>query len=129
MATFILPPPPQHPDVSKYDLSSVEFVDCAAAPLSAPLQRSLSARLRVDTIRNGYGLSETVAAAIIPTPERAAELMRKGSVGVPMQGIEVSSNPADRDQHDFLIFYCKANYKTYSIPETCFITTDILCLQ
>jgi acyl-coenzyme A synthetase/AMP-(fatty) acid ligase len=79
----------QHPNVSKYDLSSVEFVDCAAAPLSSPLQRALSARLGVSTIRNGYGLSETVAAAIIPVPGQAAEMMRKGSVGIPIPGVEV----------------------------------------
>jgi acyl-coenzyme A synthetase/AMP-(fatty) acid ligase len=80
----------QHPDVTKYDLSSVEVVDCAAAPLSAPLQRSLSARLGIDGIRNGYGLSEVVAGAVIPPPDRTLEMQRKGSVGFPMPSIEVS---------------------------------------
>ncbi len=66
------------------------MVDCAAALLSAPLQRSLSTRLGTEGIRNLYGLSELVAAAVCPPPERTLEMQRKGSVGFPMPSIEVS---------------------------------------
>ncbi len=68
----------------------MEVVDCGAAPLSAPLQRSLSTRLGIEGVRNGYGLSEVVAGAVIPPPERTLEMQRKGSVGFPMPTIEVS---------------------------------------
>ena len=40
-------------------------------------------------IRNGYGLSEVVAGAVVPPPERTLEMQQKGSVGIPMPCIEV----------------------------------------
>ena len=47
----------QSPIVKKYDLSSVYFVMCAAAPLSAELQEQLVRMLPNCFIGQGYGLS------------------------------------------------------------------------
>ena len=43
----------------------------------------------MDCVRNGYGMSEIVGAGIVPPPDSAADIMRKGSVGVVMPGIQV----------------------------------------
>ncbi len=85
------------------------MVDCAAAPLSAPIQRSLSVRLGVQVIRNGYGLSEVVAGAVVPSPDMAMELQRKGSVGTPLPGIEVSLYCIVAEKPKIVILYysCK----------------------
>lgn len=78
----------KHPVVDNYDLSSIKEVLCAAAPLSVQLQNALSARVNVKFIRNGYGMSEMVAACMCPPPELSEEMMRAGSVGVLLAGNE-----------------------------------------
>merc|ERR1719431_1079060 len=77
IATFLA----RHPMVDNYDLSSVISIQCAAAPLSPAIQDQLATRLKVNMIRNGYGMSEMVAGGLIPHPERASEVMKKGGVG------------------------------------------------
>jgi len=77
-----------HPDVGKYDLSSVTAIPCAAAPLSKDIQNAIFARLNVNTIRNGYGMSEMVGAGIVPHPDNALEAMEKGSIGEVLAGME-----------------------------------------
>ena len=85
--------------VEKYDLSSVNAIICAAAPLSKEIQSQLFARTKVDRLgndlwlllvctclpmlrfRNGYGMSEMVAAGIVPHPDTAKRTMAKGSIG------------------------------------------------
>jgi len=78
----------KHPDVEKYDLSSVTAIPCASAPLSKEIQNAIFARLNVNTIRNGYGMSEMVGAGIVPHPENAVEAMKKGSIGEVLVGME-----------------------------------------
>jgi len=78
----------KHPDVEKYDLSSVSAIICAAAPLSKEIQSQLFARTKVDRFRNGYGMSEMVAAGIVPHPDTAKRTMAKGSIGQVMAGME-----------------------------------------
>jgi len=78
----------KHPDVEKYDLSSVTAIPCAAAPLSKDIQNAIFSRLNVNTIRNGYGMSEMVGAGIVPHPENAVEAMNKGSIGEVLVGME-----------------------------------------
>ncbi|KAI1118812.1 hypothetical protein F5Y14DRAFT_397775 [Nemania sp. NC0429] len=62
--TFASIPPPvvlalaKHPAVSKYDLSSVKFVNSGAAPLSRNLVEAVWDRLTIPVMQ-GYGLSET----------------------------------------------------------------------
>eukprot|EP00088_Acartia_fossae_P013404 TRINITY_DN17020_c0_g1_i3.p1 TRINITY_DN17020_c0_g1~~TRINITY_DN17020_c0_g1_i3.p1 ORF type:complete len:304 (+),score=86.39 TRINITY_DN17020_c0_g1_i3:3-914(+) len=78
----------KHPVVDNYDLSSVKEVLCAAAPLSVQLQNALSARLNVKFIRNGYGMSEIVAAAVVPPPWLSEDIMKAGSIGELMPGCQ-----------------------------------------
>jgi len=56
----------KHPMVDNYDLSSLEEVICAAAPLSEQLENDVKKKLNNPklNIRQGYGLSETTGAAI-----------------------------------------------------------------
>ena len=62
--TFIYVPPPiilalsKHPIVDNYDLSSIRFINSAAAPLSRELVHAVWERLKV-AVKQGYGLSET----------------------------------------------------------------------
>jgi len=78
----------KHPVVDNFDISSIEEVLCAAAPLSVQLQNELSARTNVKFIRNGYGMSEIVAAAMVPPPDLSEQMMRAGSIGVLLPGNE-----------------------------------------
>ncbi|KAK3192225.1 hypothetical protein K4F52_001855 [Lecanicillium sp. MT-2017a] len=66
--TFMYVPPPivlalgKHPIVDKYDLSSLRWINSAAAPLSRELVVSVWERLKVG-VKQGYGLSETSPVA------------------------------------------------------------------
>ncbi|SCK07492.1 4-coumarate--CoA ligase family protein [Streptomyces sp. WMMB 322] len=48
----------KHPDVDKYDLSSLEFVLSAAAPLDAELAAACGKRLDVPVVKQAYGMTE-----------------------------------------------------------------------
>ncbi|KAL7962669.1 hypothetical protein V8C34DRAFT_301101 [Trichoderma compactum] len=82
--TFMYVPPPivlalgKHPVISKYDLSSLRWINSAAAPLSRELAVSVWDRLKIG-VKQGYGLSETSPGVMI----QLAEEWRKyqGSVG------------------------------------------------
>ncbi|POR34527.1 Putative 4-coumarate--CoA ligase 1 [Tolypocladium paradoxum] len=62
--TFLYVPPPivlalgKHPVVADYDLSSVRWINSAAAPLSRDLVVAVWDRLKIG-VKQGYGLSET----------------------------------------------------------------------
>lgn len=62
--SFIYVPPPivlalgKAPVVNKYDMSSIRFINSAAAPLSKDLVDTVWNRLRIG-VKQGYGLSET----------------------------------------------------------------------
>lgn len=82
--TFIYVPPPiilalgKHPIVEKYDLSSLRFINSAAAPLSKDLVDAVWKRLKV-AVKQGYGLSETSPAVSAQLLDEWAKYM--GSVG------------------------------------------------
>ena len=78
----------KHPMLDEYDLTSVQDIICAAAPLSENIQKILADRLKIKTFRNGYGMTEIVGAGICPPPDKADHIMRKGSVGLLMPGVE-----------------------------------------
>lgn len=48
----------KHPAVGDYDLSSLEYIVSAAAPLDADLAAACSARLGVPPVRQAYGMTE-----------------------------------------------------------------------
>ncbi|KAL6871903.1 hypothetical protein J3F83DRAFT_621366 [Trichoderma novae-zelandiae] len=82
--TFMYVPPPivlalgKHPVISKYDLSSLRWINSAAAPLSRELAVSVWDRLKVG-VKQGYGLSETSPGVMIQLPEEWWKF--QGSVG------------------------------------------------
>ncbi|MFJ3585899.1 4-coumarate--CoA ligase family protein [Streptomyces sp. NPDC090127] len=48
----------KHPAVADYDLSSLEYIVSAAAPLDASLAEACSARLELPPVRQAYGMTE-----------------------------------------------------------------------
>jgi acyl-coenzyme A synthetase/AMP-(fatty) acid ligase len=82
--TFMYVPPPvvlalgKHPAVSKYDLSSLRWINSAAAPLSRELVVSVWDRLKVG-VKQGYGLSETSPGTMMQLNEEWWKY--QGSVG------------------------------------------------
>ncbi|MGR3660807.1 MAG: 4-coumarate--CoA ligase family protein [Paracoccaceae bacterium] len=80
-ALWVVPPVAialaKHPMIDQFDLSSLETVFCAAAPLSADLSRIVSERLNCSAVQ-GYGMTELspVSHAIPKSAPRA------GSVGL-----------------------------------------------
>ncbi|MBT2440898.1 4-coumarate--CoA ligase family protein [Streptomyces sp. ISL-36] len=48
----------KHPAVAEHDLSSLEYIVSAAAPLDASLAEACSARLKLPPVRQAYGMTE-----------------------------------------------------------------------
>jgi acyl-CoA synthetase (AMP-forming)/AMP-acid ligase II len=72
----------RHPLVASYDLSSLETVLSAAAPLKENLARACMERIGCEIIQ-GYGMTECMAVTVGP---RGAD--RPGSAGVPIANTE-----------------------------------------
>jgi long-chain acyl-CoA synthetase len=68
-----------------YDLSSLRFFACGAAPLAAEVIHELERRVPNCEVREGYGLTESSAIISSTRPTRR----RLGSVGEPVPGCEV----------------------------------------
>lgn len=79
--------------VDAFDLSSLEFVLCGAAPLSAELELRCGERLGV-VFRQGYGMTEASPVThVVPS----AGMPRPGTVGLPVPNTEVAIvDPASR---------------------------------
>jgi long-chain acyl-CoA synthetase len=71
--------------LEEYDLSSLRYLVCGAAPLPPEAARELERRLPGLEIREGYGCTES-GAVISSTPAGQRKL---GSVGRPLPGYEV----------------------------------------
>lgn len=86
---FVVPPIvlalAKHPLVSEFDMSSLTFVHCGAAPLSAELERACEQRLSC-RIGQGYGMTET-SIATHAVPDELTGTM-PGSVGLPLPNTE-----------------------------------------
>ena len=87
-----------HPDVERYDLSSLRRLCVGAAPVPAPLLARLRERIGDDAlVINGYGLTE--ATAMVATHEVTidanGELRRAKSIGRPISGITMAILDAD----------------------------------
>jgi long-chain acyl-CoA synthetase len=68
-----------------YDLSSLRYLACGAAPLAAEVVAELERRLPQVELREGYGLTETSALVSTNPPGQ----IRIGSVGLPAPGVEL----------------------------------------
>jgi long-chain acyl-CoA synthetase len=71
--------------LEEFDLGSLAFLGCGAAPLAPQTAAEIERRIPGVTVRQGYGLTET--AALIATNPVGHE--KPGSVGVPIPGAEV----------------------------------------
>jgi len=91
--TVVVPPVvlalARHPAVADYDLSSLNWLACGAAPLGADLQRECIARLGIPVVQ-GFGMTEavaTIAADPIDTDVVA------GSCGRLLPGVQARIDP------------------------------------
>lgn len=80
--------------LESYDLSSLRFLACGAAPLSKEVALELERRVPNVEIREGYGATESGAVISTSPPGRR----RLGSVGLPINGYQVRI--VDESDHD-----------------------------
>jgi acyl-coenzyme A synthetase/AMP-(fatty) acid ligase len=111
--TFVYVPPPiilalgKHPLVSQYDLSSLRFVNSAAAPLSRDLVDAVWDRLGV-MVKQGYGLTETSPAVSVQMFDEWRRYL--GSVGrlVPnMQAKVVDPEGKELPPNEVCVAFCR----------------------
>ena len=74
--------------VDKYDLSSVCIIKCGAAPLSEEIEMLVRKRLGVQSVAQGYGLTETTFA-VTSAPKSGN---KRGSVGVLLPEVQCKVN-------------------------------------
>ncbi|MFF3782634.1 4-coumarate--CoA ligase family protein [Streptomyces sp. NPDC001933] len=85
----------KHPSVERYDLSSLEYVVSAAAPLDAALAAACSRRLGLPPVRQAYGMTElSPATHVVPL---AAENPPPGAVGRLLPSTEMRIAPLGGD--------------------------------
>ncbi|MFD5515882.1 4-coumarate--CoA ligase family protein [Streptomyces sp. NPDC127066] len=88
----------KHPAVAEYDLSSLEYIVCSAAPLDAALAAACSARLGLPPVGQAYGMTElSPGTHVVPLN---AENPPPGTVGKLVAGTEmriVSLDDPDKD--------------------------------
>lgn len=88
-ATLLLLAPPimvflaKSPLVDQYDLSSLKLISSGAAPLGKEIQQAVSVRLNVETVTQGYGMSEGTLTFLGQT----AVYNKPGSVGIVRAGL------------------------------------------
>ncbi|KAG4078404.1 hypothetical protein HA402_013115 [Bradysia odoriphaga] len=78
---FLVPPLmvflAKHPQVDRYDLSSLECIICGAAPISKELEQSVKDRLKTDlSIKQMYGMTELTSVVLLQK-----DIKKPGSVG------------------------------------------------
>ncbi|WP_035795055.1 AMP-binding protein [Kitasatospora mediocidica] len=88
----------KHPLVDRYDLSSVRYVLSAAAPLDAALAAACAARLGLDTVRQGYGMTElSPVTHLVPLDDPAPS---PGAVGKLISSTELRVAALDGSDDD-----------------------------
>ncbi|MFI6154400.1 4-coumarate--CoA ligase family protein [Kitasatospora sp. NPDC051170] len=94
-ALFVAPPIAlalaKHPIVDRYDLSSVEYLLCAAAPLDPELAAACAGRLGLPHLLQGYGMTELSPVTHVVSPQESDP--SPGSVGrmVPSTELRVAA--------------------------------------
>ena len=87
----------EHPDIDKYDLSSLATISQGGAPVAPDSVASIESKFAGKvSAGNGYGLTETTAAVIANSG--AAYFSHKDSVGLPHIGTDVRI--VDENGHD-----------------------------
>ncbi|MFD7492279.1 4-coumarate--CoA ligase family protein [Streptomyces sp. NPDC059832] len=88
----------KHPSVDRYDLSSLEYVVSAAAPLDASLAAACSERLGLPPVRQAYGMTElSPGTHVVPL---SAENPPPGAVGRLLPSTEMRIAPLGDDPED-----------------------------
>ncbi|MFE2940250.1 4-coumarate--CoA ligase family protein [Streptomyces sp. NPDC059255] len=88
----------KHPAVARYDLSSLDYVLSAAAPLDARLAAACSERLGLSCVRQAYGLTElSPGTHVVPL---TAEHPPPGAVGKLLPGTEMRVIALDAPERD-----------------------------
>ncbi|MFJ8585775.1 4-coumarate--CoA ligase family protein [Streptomyces sp. NPDC093595] len=88
----------KHPAVTRYDLSSLEYIVSAAAPLDAELARACSARLGLPPVRQAYGMTElSPGTHVVPL---SAEDPPAGTVGKLLPGTDMRIVSLDQPGKD-----------------------------
>ena len=76
-----------HPDVGKYDLSSIKFCISGAAPLNVEVQRRFM-KATGGVLVEGYGLSECSPVTHCNPLDKTLQTVKVGSIGVPWPDTE-----------------------------------------
>jgi acyl-CoA synthetase (AMP-forming)/AMP-acid ligase II len=76
----------RHPAVDNYDLSSLRFIGCGAAPLSKEIEVACEERLGC-AFRQGYGMTEATASIAV-SPRGKPERNLHGQAGILVAGTE-----------------------------------------
>jgi long-chain acyl-CoA synthetase len=76
-----------HPDVSKYDLSSIKFCISDAAPLNVEVQRRFM-KATGGVLVEGYGLSECSPVTHCNPLDKSMKTVKVGSIGIPWPNTE-----------------------------------------
>jgi long-chain acyl-CoA synthetase len=83
-----------YPDAEKYNTSTLEYIVSGSAPLPVSVLQGFEQRFNC-AVREGYGLSEATTAV---SGHRADMVRKPGSVGKPLEGVEVRVvDEQDRD--------------------------------
>jgi len=94
--TVVVPPVvlalARHPAVADYDLSSLDWLACGAAPLGADLQRECMARLGIPVVQ-GFGMTEAVATIAADRADRGVTAVTAGSCGHLLPGVQARIDP------------------------------------
>ncbi len=87
-ATVVVPPIvlalAKHPAVDRYDLTSLRWLACGAAPLGGELQQAAAQRLGCPIVQ-GYGMTELTAGIAIWPTDRP---VRPGAAGALLPGVQ-----------------------------------------
>ncbi|MGD2250167.1 MAG: long-chain fatty acid--CoA ligase [Candidatus Methanofastidiosia archaeon] len=88
-----------HPDVKKYDLSSVEYCISGAAPLPLDVLHTFE-QLTGGKLREGYGLTE---ASPVTHSNPLEGLIKKGSIGIPFPNTDCKIVDVEEGTHELAI--------------------------
>jgi long-chain acyl-CoA synthetase len=88
-----------HPDLKKYDLSSIRIVVSGAAPLPIPVMEQML-KVFPGVVTEGYGLTECTVSSNLNPPSRGG--LKMGSVGLPLADVEVKIVDLDTGTKELL---------------------------